>query len=143
MILLGVIIRTLSNCKTQLCGIQCWTNPFVQYKSNLMQRTALIRTFLAVTCPLAGVRVALLPACFEDDDERAICWVITLKFWKWAQPAMLRSILTDKCDHGIRFKLLLFWLACEITPQVFLYGNLHSAICLSLRVKLRPKEQEP
>lgn len=44
----------------------------------------------------------------------------------------------------IRFKLLLFsWLTCEITPQVFLSRNFYSAVCLSLRVKLRLKEQEP
>lgn len=32
-----------------------------------------MRTLLEVTCLLEGERVALLRACFEDDDKRAIC----------------------------------------------------------------------
>lgn len=33
--------------------------------------------------------------------------------------------------------------ACEIMPQVFLSGNVFSAMCLSLRTKGKLKEQEP
>lgn len=105
-----------------------------------------MRALLKVTCLLEIVRMALLPARFEDDDDKSdmldhYCEILELS------PTCNAQIHTDRemwPPHKIWASFSsFFWLACEIMPQVFLCGQFYSAICLSLRVKLRLKEQEP